>query len=102
LIRFTTENGARIQFVTRLLVAAYLVEAGLLLVIAPWTALWDRNIFAVWLPWLGSAMSSRHVQGAVTGVGLITVLAGLRDLTGAFFSRSSAAAPPPDNPTPAP
>ena len=75
----------------------------MLLTIAPWTGLWDRNIFAVWLPWLGNAMSSRHVQGAVTGIGLVTVLAGLRDLTGAFFSRSSAAAPPPpDNPTPVP
>ena len=62
--------------------------------IAPWTALWERNVFAIWLPWLGNAMSSRHVQGAVTGVGLITVLAGLRDLTGAFFSRSTAAPSP--------
>ena len=75
----------------------------MLLTIAPWTGLWDRNIFAVWLPWLGSAMSSRHVQGAVTGIGLVTVLAGLRDLTGAFFARSSTAAPPPpDNPPPVP
>jgi hypothetical protein len=32
-------------------------------------------------------MASEFVRGAVGGVGLITIVAGLRELTGAFMSR---------------
>ena len=31
---------------TRVLFAAYLLEAGLILIVAPWSAFWDRNFFA--------------------------------------------------------
>jgi hypothetical protein len=41
------------------------------------------------LPWLGEAMASQFVRGGVTGVGIVTVIAGLRDLTGALLSRRS-------------
>jgi len=76
------------------LVAAYLIEAGVLLVIAPWFGwLWDRNYFASALPWLGEWMASGYVRGAVTGVGLITVAAGLRDLVATFVGRTTAPAP---------
>lgn len=64
---------------TRLLVGAYLVETGVLLVLAPWTALWDRNLFAM-TPWLGGLMNNAYVRGGVTGVGLVTASAGVRDL----------------------
>lgn len=85
-------NGERdIHFVTRLLVAAYLVEAGIILVVGPWTPPWDRNYFASLLPWLGVLMASEFVRGAVSGVGLITIVAGLRELTGAFLSRGQSA-----------
>ncbi|MEZ5318444.1 MAG: hypothetical protein R2752_13675 [Vicinamibacterales bacterium] len=83
---------------TRLLVAAYLVETGLVLIVAPWTAVWQRNVFGIWLPWLGEWMSSAYVQGGVTGIGIVTVLAGLRDLTGAFLTRPGG--PPPETGTP--
>ena len=56
MIPSTTE--AAIQFFSRLLVAAYLIEAGVLLVLAPWSGLWDRNYFADALPWLGVWMQS--------------------------------------------
>jgi hypothetical protein len=72
-----------------LLLAAYLVEAGLLLILAPWTALWEHNLFGRMVPWLGDAMASQFVRGGVTGVGIVTAIAGLRDLTGAFLSRRS-------------
>jgi hypothetical protein len=80
-----------------LLVAAYLVEAGLLLVMAPWTTMWDRNFFGARLPWLGEWMANAFVRGGVTGIGVITALAGLRDLSGAFFRRRSR---PPESPEP--
>lgn len=91
-----------IRFVSRLLVAAYLVEAGLLLVLAPWTTLWERNFFAAAVPALGDWMANEFVRGGVTGVGVVTAIAGLRDLTGAFLARLPAESPPagPDRPQP--
>jgi hypothetical protein len=59
------------------------------LVIAPWTPFWVHNYFgAVW-PWLGDLMASAYVRGGVTGVGLITIAAGVRDLLARIFARSS-------------
>jgi hypothetical protein len=87
LIPSTTE--AAIKFFSRLLVAAYLIEAGILLVLAPWSALWQRNYFGAAFPWLGVWMMSPYVKGAVTGIGLITALGGLRDLVSAFMLRQS-------------
>jgi hypothetical protein len=34
-------------------------------------------------------MASTFVRGGVTGVGIVTAIAGLRDLAGAFLSRRS-------------
>ena len=73
--------------VRRLLVAAYLIEAGLLLIIAPWTASWQHNYFGALLPALGLVMANAFVRGAVTGVGLVTIAAGLRDLVSTLFAR---------------
>ena len=56
---------------------------------APWTPLWERNYFAALWPWLGIVMGNNFVRGAVTGVGLITAWAGVKDLSGAFMARWS-------------
>ena len=87
MIRSTTE--ATIRFFSRLIVAAYLIEAGILLVLAPWSALWERNYFGLVWPTLGAWMASAYVRGAVSGVGLVTALGGLRDLVSAFMMRQS-------------
>lgn len=71
-----------------MLVAAYLIEAGILLVIAPWTPrLWDHNMLVSVIPGLGKAMGSLFVRGAVSGLGLITLLGGFRDLASLLFAR---------------
>ena len=87
MIPSTTE--AAIRFFSRLLIAAYLIEAGVLLVLAPWSGLWDRNYFADALPWLGVWMQSDYVRGAVSGIGVVTALGGLRDLVSAFMIRQT-------------
>ena len=79
-----------IAFISRLLLAIYLIEAGFLLVMAPWTPLWERNYFAALWPWLDVVMSNRVVRGAVSGVGLVTAWAGIKDLSSAFVARWSA------------
>jgi hypothetical protein len=92
LIRCWTDpaGSAVIRLITRLLVAAYLIEAGVLLVVAPWTSLWDQNFFARVLPWLGAWMASPYVRGGVTGIGVLTAVAGLKDLAGSFVGRAAA------------
>jgi hypothetical protein len=64
---------------TRLLVAAYFIEVGLVLVIGPWTEWWDRNFFAAVLPWLPPVMAFTSVRLAVTTTGVVTMFAGLSD-----------------------
>lgn len=81
---------APIRFFSRLLIAAYLIEAGVLLVLAPWSGLWERNYFAAAWPQVGFWMASPYVRGAVTGIGLVTALGGLRDLVSAFMLRHPA------------
>jgi hypothetical protein len=86
------------RFGVRLLVAAYLVEAGLLLIIAPWTASWQNNYFGWLMPAFGQLMLNEFTRGAVSGVGLITTFAGLRDLSAAISARQ-AARDNPESPT---
>lgn len=54
-----------------------------MLIVAPWSGFWDRNFFAQW-PGIAAWLSSNFVRGAVSGVGLITAVAGLAELGGAF------------------
>ena len=70
---------------------------------APWTALWERNFFADAVPALGAWMANEYVRGGVTGIGVVTAFAGLRDLTNAVLARLPRDAPQPgENPPPSP
>ena len=75
--------------------AAYLVEAGLVLTIAPWTTFWARNYFAYAFVPVGEWMSNAFVRGGVTGIGLVTAFTGLRDLSSVILARSAASDSPP-------
>jgi hypothetical protein len=56
---------------------------------APWTQLWERNYFGDLWPWLDAAMENFYVRGAVSGIGLITTWAGVRDIASAIMGRWS-------------
>lgn len=84
---------ADISFFTRLLFAAYFLEAGLILVIAPWTEFWNVNAFFGGHPSLQDALSSPFVRGGVSGIGAITTLAGLAELATAIAARNRDDAP---------
>lgn len=89
------EREADISTFTRLILAAYFLEAGLILLVAPWSAFWERNFFAR-TETAAMILESSIVRGAVSGVGLITALAGLAELAGVFIRRPPAqAAEPP-------
>jgi hypothetical protein len=72
-----------------------LIEAGLVLAFAPWTDFWLRNYFAVAWPWLGTWMSSPYARGAVTGIGIVTAITGVRELAAAMRARSGSSTEPP-------
>lgn len=74
-----------------MLFAAYFLEAGLLLIVIPWSAFWDRNIFASLIPGIGRLLANPFVRGAVSGVGVITTLAGVAELIAALVIRKRAA-----------
>jgi hypothetical protein len=76
----------------------YFLEAGLILLVAPWSRFWDRNFFAAAVPILDSVLASPYARGAVSGVGLITLLAGIADLGAAFASRRPTASAAPQSP----
>jgi hypothetical protein len=86
-----------ISFLTRVLFAAYFLEAGLILIVAPWSAFWERNFFAESVPALASVLSSPFVRGGVTGIGALTALAGLAELGGLIGARRSRESPPERN-----
>lgn len=69
---------------TRLLFAAYFLEAGLVLIVVPWSGFWERNFFAGAVPLLGHAAASPFVRGGVSGIGAITAAAGCAELAGIF------------------
>jgi len=64
----------------RFLLIVYFVETGLVLGFAPWSELWERNLFIETIPILGEMARSPAVLGAVSGVGLVTLCAGLWEL----------------------
>ena len=49
----------------------------MILIVAPWSAFWDRNFFASALPALREIAASPYARGAVSGLGLVTLLAGI-------------------------
>jgi len=67
------------------LLSLYLLEAGLLLILAPWTQFWDRNFFAALEP-VSTWVTHPYVRGAVTGVGIVSVVAALVEI-GLLLSR---------------
>jgi len=75
----------------QLLFVAYLVEAGLVLLIVPWSGLWERNAFIqMAATWAVDFARSGWARGAVSGVGLMLVGAGLAEAVSIRTSGGSA------------
>jgi hypothetical protein len=64
----------------RLLFTAYFLEVGLILILVPWSPFWERNYFAESYPVLQAFIRNNFVRGAVSGVGILNLVAGLADL----------------------
>lgn len=54
-----------------------------MLLVVPWSPFWFRNAFSQY-PLVAELLENPFVRGGVSGIGLITALAGLAELGGAF------------------
>jgi len=64
----------------RLLLTAFFFEAGLVLLIVPWSVYWERNYFVQTLPLLEALITNDFVRGAVSGLGLVNLVAGFVEI----------------------
>jgi hypothetical protein len=64
------------------------VQVGLLLIVLPWwPAFWEHNYFAFAWPPLRTLLTNNYVRGAVSGLGLVNLIAGFADLALLFATR---------------
>jgi hypothetical protein len=69
----------------RLLLTAFFLEIGAVLLLAPWSQFWDRNYFAQGVPFIHALMINNFVRGAVSGLGIVNMGAAIVEIH-AFFS----------------
>jgi hypothetical protein len=71
----------------RLLMAAFFFEAGLVLLVVPWSVYWEQNYFVQALPAVQTLITNEFVRGAVSGLGLVNLFASLSEVWALFLSR---------------
>jgi hypothetical protein len=84
--RFRLEGNVLVR---RLVYVAFFLEVGLLLILLPWSGFWEHNYFAAMSPALQSILANNYVRGAVTGLGVVNLVAGFADLLLVFGARPS-------------
>ena len=75
-----------IQRLRRVLLIVYLLETGLVLLVAPWSTFWERNWLVEISPLLDGVMRRSVVRGAVSGVGVVSLCAGLWELAASLLA----------------
>ena len=73
----------------RLFIVAFFFEIGFALVVVPWSAFWDRNYFAEAVPSIHAFITNNFVRGAVSGLGVINLIAGLGELVSILLARNT-------------
>lgn len=71
----------------RLLLVAYFIEVGLLLVLVPWSPFWERNYFVTAFPAIHSIIRNHYVRGGVSGLGVVNLLMGFNELASLLMAR---------------
>ncbi len=70
-----------------LLLVAYFIEVGLLLVLVPWSPFWARNYFVMTFPAIYDIINNNYVRGAVSGLGVVNLLMGFKELGSMLMAR---------------
>ena len=80
---------SKIEMSAKITVIVYILicfEVGILLLILPWTQYWEENVFLYFITgrlnaqWIPTLLTSGYMRGAVTGLGVLNILAGMRDI----------------------
>jgi|SRR5215210_7062814 len=75
--------SAKITVIVYILIS---FEIGILLMIIPWKPYWDDNFFLYFITgklqaaWMATFLKHKLVRGAVSGLGVLNILAGLYDI----------------------
>ncbi|HMV48136.1 MAG TPA: hypothetical protein PLD20_15295 [Blastocatellia bacterium] len=75
--------SAKITVVVYILIS---FEIGILLMIIPWKPYWDDNFFLYFITgklhaaWMATFLKHKLVRGAVSGLGVLNILAGIYDI----------------------
>ncbi len=57
----------------RVLLVLLCIELGVILVLIPWTAFWERNFFLDRYPQLIPVLLNSYFRGAISGLGLLDI-----------------------------
>jgi hypothetical protein len=60
--------------VLRVVMLLVWLELGLVLVLLPWSSIWEINYFLYQCPTLGFIMKNFFLRGAISGLGIMNVL----------------------------
>lgn len=71
-------------FLRRIASLLLCVELGLVLLLLPWTLLWDNNYFFSLQPQYGEFWLSNRLRGAVSGLGLVNFWLGYLEVRRIF------------------
>jgi len=77
-----------VSVLRRLILLAYFVEVGLVLLVVPWSPFWDRNYFMQMWPALETLTRSNLIRGAVSGLGVVNLWAAISELGVLFGMRA--------------
>jgi hypothetical protein len=72
----------------RVVLLLFWLELGLVLILVPWSEIWEINYFLYQYPALGYYVKNFFLRGAISGLGLVNVFLALE----AFRRRTSAVA----------
>lgn len=71
----------------RLLLIVFYIEVGLVLTVVPWSTYWERNYFADVIPLLHSITTNNFFRGAISGLGVVNLVAALSELRSLLAAR---------------
>jgi hypothetical protein len=86
-----TNAGRKLRLIIVVLLS---LEAGLVLLVLPWSVLWDRNWWVFGSALFRPFLMNNFFRGAVSGLGLITLWLGLSLAADLLISEPDEDAPP--------
>ena len=69
----SADASTKSRRILRIVLALFCFEIGLILLLLPWTLLWDRNYFFSLNISVQRLMLSSYVRGGVSGLGLVNL-----------------------------